>query len=62
MTGASAVWSVGYLLLALHRAYGEAWITALVKGAVVFFIYMAASLLFASAALMLAISRTQTGS
>lgn len=59
MTGASMAWSVVYLLLALRRAYGQAWLPALAKGSVVFLIYIVTWVLFASAALAMAISRAQ---
>ncbi len=61
LTAASMIWTGGYLLLAVRRAYSERWMPALLKGSIVLLIYFATSVVVASLALMLALSRTQAG-
>ena len=58
-TAAGLVWMLVYLVLALRRAYGDNWLRASIKAAVVFAVYFVASTTFATASLLLAIARTQ---
>jgi hypothetical protein len=58
---AALVWMIAYLFLALRRAYGEAWLAALVKSAVILLTYLLTSMLFMSAAFALAITLTKRG-
>ena len=52
----SLVWTAAYLLLALRRAYGEAWLPALVKGSLLFVTYMLTSMFFMGVSLTLALA------
>jgi hypothetical protein len=61
ITFASLTWLIIYLVLALRRAYGESWIAAILKSAVVFLTYMVTSIFFISAILWLAIALTRRG-
>ena len=57
-TALGLVWMLIYLVLALRRAYGDSWLRASIKAAVVFAVYFVAATAFATASLLLAIGRT----
>jgi hypothetical protein len=59
ITAGSIVWTGVYLLLAMHRAYAEPWLPALIKGTVVVLIYSLTAMVFVYAVLGLAIAFTR---
>lgn len=61
VTIAWLIWMTAYVVLALRRAYGEGWLAALVKGAIVLITYFAASFFFMFVTLGLAIALTRRG-
>ena len=61
ITAWSVMWTATYITLALRRAYGDGWTAALVKGLVIFLVYLTASLTCTSAGLVIAIRRVAAG-
>lgn len=59
LTLGSLLWMAVYLFFALRRAYAEPWFAAVIKGTLVFVIYLLTSMLFMSATLALAIEVTR---
>ncbi len=59
ITAGSIAWTGVYLLLAMHRAYTEPWLPAVIKSAVVFLTYSLTSMFFIYAMLWLAIVFTR---
>jgi hypothetical protein len=55
------IWMMAYVFLALRRAYGEAWLAAIIKSAVILLTYLLTSMLFMSAGFALAIILTKRG-
>lgn len=58
---ASFVWLIVYLVLAMRRAYGEPWFSAILKGSLVFLTYMVTSMCFTFVTLALAHHITRHG-
>ena len=54
-TAASTLWIAAYMMLALLRAYDASWAAAVVKGAVVFFVYVLVSMVCVMGAVFLAV-------
>lgn len=61
ITAGSIVWTAVYLLLAMRRAYGEPWLAALLKAAVVFVSYFLTAMFFVYTALWVAIAFARRG-
>lgn len=59
ITAGSNVWTVGYLVLAMRRAYAERWFPVVIKSSVVYLTYLLVSMSFLFAAYELAIALTR---